>query len=395
MGKGLNMAKKQKPTPENTPKNKENGESLMKKALHKTQHSRSHANKNPELSELDSETRDHMLLDAESLTMERLDDGEGNDHHPAKSDVAETAKNTKEQRKNDVEMARKDTKKHEKEVTTVAKRVTHTVQKGSGTPPDLPKSPDESLKNIKTKQYLELIAPLHIELLKFQNWVKSEKVKALVIFEGRDAAGKGGTIKRFTEHLNPRGARVVALDKPNDREVTQWYFQRYMQHLPSGGEIVLFDRSWYNRAMVERVMGFCTRFEVSEFLQSVPELERMLLRSHTSMIKFYFSVSKDEQARRFAQRQKDPLKQWKLSPVDLASQNLWDEYTQAKEEMFYATSTQACPWVIIKSDDKKRARINAIRYFLSQFDYQGKLPDLLQYDRRIVRNVDQELGIDD
>ncbi|OSQ37146.1 polyphosphate kinase 2 [Thalassospira mesophila] len=389
------MAKKQKPTPKKPLAKKVHGDPLLEKALHKTQHSRSHANQHPDLRTLDSETRDHMLLDAESLTMERLDDGNGDDDHAIKSDKAETAKDAKAQRKNDVEMARKDAKKHEKEVSTVEKRAAHLVPKGSGTPPDLPESPDEPLKKIKTKQYLELIAPLHIELLKFQNWVKSEKVKALIIFEGRDAAGKGGTIKRFTEHLNPRGARVVALDKPNDREVTQWYFQRYMQHLPSGGEIVLFDRSWYNRAMVERVMGFCTRFEVSEFLQSVPELERMLLRSHTSMTKFYFSVSKDEQARRFAQRQEDPLKQWKLSPVDLASQNLWDEYTQAKEEMFYATSTQACPWVIIKSDDKKRARINAIRYFLSQFNYQGKLPDLLQYDLRVVRNVDQELGIDD
>lgn len=388
------MAKKQKPTPEKTPKAKDHGAPQLERALHKTQHSRSHANLNPDLRDLDSETRDHMLLDAESLTMEQLDDGKP-DHHHAQKPKTKSARDAENQRKNDVEMARKDTKKHEKEVSTVEKRAVHIVHKNVSVPPDLPASSDEPLEKIKTKQYLELIAPLHIELLKFQNWVKSEKVKALIIFEGRDAAGKGGTIKRFTEHLNPRGARVVALDKPNDREVTQWYFQRYMQHLPSGGEIVLFDRSWYNRAMVERVMGFCTRFEVSEFLQSVPELERMLLRSHTSMTKFYFSVSKDEQARRFAQRQEDPLKQWKLSPVDLASQNLWDEYTQAKEEMFYATSTQACPWVIIKSDDKKRARINAIRYFLSQFDYQGKLPDILHYDPRIVRNVDQELGIDD
>ncbi|WP_254424101.1 polyphosphate kinase 2 [Thalassospira marina] len=387
------MAKKQKPAPKKTASDKkDDGTPALDQAVHKTQHSRSHANRNPDLQGLDSETRDHMLLDSESLTMERLDDGKGKHHHHDKDKHDDDAS---AQRKNDVEMARKDTAKTEKEAAVVAKRATHVIHKSVAIPADLPESPDEPLKKIKTKQYLELIAPLHIELLKFQNWVKSEKVKALIIFEGRDAAGKGGTIKRFTEHLNPRGARVVALDKPNDREVTQWYFQRYMQHLPSGGEIVLFDRSWYNRAMVERVMGFCTRFEVSEFLQSVPELERMLLRSHISMTKFYFSVSKDEQARRFAQRQEDPLKQWKLSPVDLASQNLWDEYTQAKEEMFYATSTQACPWVIIKSDDKKRARINAIRYFLSQFDYHGKLPDLLQYDPRIIRNVDQELGIED
>ncbi|RCK53707.1 polyphosphate kinase [Thalassospira profundimaris] len=388
------MAKKQKPASKKTTSDKKNDDiPVLDDAVHKTQHSRSHANRHPDLQGLDSETRDHMLLDSESLTMERVDDGNGTHHHHKDKDKHPRDAATK--RQNDIEMAHKDTMKTEKEAAAVAKRATHIIHKQVSVPADLPDTPDEPLKKIKTKQYLELIAPLHIELLKFQNWVKSEKVKALIIFEGRDAAGKGGTIKRFTEHLNPRGARVVALDKPNDREVTQWYFQRYMEHLPSGGEIVLFDRSWYNRAMVERVMGFCTRFEVSEFLQSVPELERMLLRSHISMTKFYFSVSKDEQARRFAQRQEDPLKQWKLSPVDLASQNLWDEYTEAKEEMFYATSTQACPWVIVKSDDKKRARINAIRYFLSQFDYQGKLPDLLQYDPRIIRNVDQELGIDE
>ena len=195
--------------------------------------------------------------------------------------------------------------------------------------------------------------------------------------------------------MNPRGARVVALDTPSDREKTQWYFQRYTQYLPSGGEIVLFDRSWYNRAMVERVMGFCSGPEVKEFLRSVPELERMLIRSGITMFKFYFSVSKKEQFRRFSKRINDPLKQWKLSPVDRESQNKWDDYTKAKEDMFFYTSTADCPWTIIKSDDKKRARLNSIRYFLSRLDYPDKRSELLQVDPRIVRTVHQELGVED
>jgi polyphosphate kinase 2 len=367
----------------------------------KTRHSRSAAGHHPDIQSLDSETRDHMLLDSENLTMDRLDDRDTDapsDHHKKTSRDAKTpVKFSQEQ----VELAKQDDIKEETESQVVDQKAQKAEASAEASkhvaapPPDIPDTLDEPLHKMKTRQYLELIAPLHIELLKFQNWVKAEKVKALIIFEGRDAAGKGGTIKRFTEHLNPRGARVVALDKPNDQEVTQWYFQRYIEHLPSGGEIVLFDRSWYNRAMVERVMGFCNRFEVSEFLQSVPELERMLLRSHIAITKFYFSVSKKEQARRFNQRRKDPLKQWKLSPVDLASQNLWDEYTEAKEEMFYATSTQANPWIIIKSDDKKRARINAIRYFLSQFDYDGKRAELLHYDPRVVHSVTEELGMED
>tara|TARA_R110002049_G_scaffold309107_1_gene517061 strand:+ start:62522 stop:63442 length:921 start_codon:yes stop_codon:yes gene_type:complete len=258
-------------------------------------------------------------------------------------------------------------------------------------PPDVSLDPQERASRMPSKQYLQLITPLHIQLLRLQNWIKEQNVKSLIIFEGRDAAGKGGTIKRFTEHLNPRGARIVALAKPNDSEVTQWYFQRYIEHLPSGGEIVLFDRSWYNRAMVERVMGFCDMFEVTEFLRSAPDLERMLIRSNIHMTKFYFSVSKKEQAKRFKQRKNDPLKQWKLSPVDLASQDLWDAYAEAKRDMFYHTSTTDSPWVIVKSDDKKRARINAIRYYLSGFDYPGKRPELLTYDRRIIHNVAEEL----
>ena len=251
------------------------------------------------------------------------------------------------------------------------------------------------LQKLKTEDYLQLIMPLHVELLKLQNWIKEEGLRVLAIFEGRDAAGKGGTIKRFIEHMNPRGCRVVALDKPSDRERTQWYFQRYVAHLPGAGEVVLFDRSWYNRAMVERVMGFCTAHEVKEFLRSVPEFERMLIRSGVKMFKFYFSVSKKEQLRRFTKRDRDPLKQWKLSPVDRQSQGKWEDYTGAKEDMFFYTSTPGSPWMIIKSDDKKRARINAIRYFLSQFDYPDKREELLGVDRRIVRSVQEELGVED
>ncbi len=251
------------------------------------------------------------------------------------------------------------------------------------------------LKKLKAADYLELIMPLHVELLKMQNWVKDAGQKILIINEGRDAGGKGGTIKRFIEHMNPRGCRVVALDKPSDKERTQWFFQRYLANLPSGGEIVFFDRSWSNRAMVERVMGFCTGPEVKEFLRAVPELERMLIRSEIHVTKFYYSVSKKEQLRRFTNRTHDPLKQWKLSPVDQESQDKWEDYTRAKEDMFFFTSTADCPWIIIKSDDKKRARINAIRYLLSKMDYPGKRKELLKYDHRIVRTVQEELGTED
>lgn len=250
------------------------------------------------------------------------------------------------------------------------------------------------LKKLKTDEYLDLIMPLHVELLKLQNYVREQGLRVLVLFEGRDAAGKGGTIKRFIEHMNPRGARVVALNKPSDIERSQWYFQRYTQHLPSAGEIVLFDRSWYNRAMVERVMGFCAGQDVKEFMRSVPEFERMLVRDGILFIKFYFSVSKNEQARRFDRRMSDPLRQWKLSPVDLASQGKWDDYTSAKQDMFFYTSTPEAPWTIIKSDDKKRARLNAIRHFLGRIDYPDR-PTTLQVDPRIVRRVEDELIYED
>ncbi len=218
---------------------------------------------------------------------------------------------------------------------------------------------------------------LQVELLKLQAWVKETGQRVVVLFEGRDAAGKGGTIKRFMEHLNPRGAHVVALEKPSDTERGQWYFQRYIQHLPSAGEIVLFDRSWYNRAGVERVMGFCSPDEYNEFMRQVPEFERNLVRSGIHVIKFWFSVSREEQRRRFKERESHPLKQWKLSPIDLASLDKWDDYTRAKEAMFFYTDTADSPWTVVKSDCKKRARLNAMRYVLHKLPYANKDIDLI------------------
>lgn len=220
---------------------------------------------------------------------------------------------------------------------------------------------------------------LQVELLKLQAWVKETGQRVVIVFEGRDAAGKGGTIKRFMEHLNPRGARVVALEKPSETERGQWYFQRYVKHLPTAGEIVLFDRSWYNRAGVERVMGFCTDGEYRQFMQQAPQFERMLVNSGIHLIKFWFSVSRQEQRRRFKERETHPLKQWKLSPVDKASLDKWDDYTRAKESMFLETDTADSPWTVIKSDCKKRARLNALRYVLLRLPYVNR--DLGQIGR--------------
>ena len=213
---------------------------------------------------------------------------------------------------------------------------------------------------------------LQVELLKLQSWVKGTGQRVVILFEGRDAAGKGGAIKRFMEHMNPRGARVVALEKPSEVKKGQWYFQRYVEHLPTAGELVLFDRSWYNRAGVEKVMGFCTPDEYAEFMRQAPEFERNLVRSGIYVIKFWFSVSQDEQRRRFKERKLHPLKQWKLSPVDLASLDKWDDYTKAKEDMFFYTDTADSPWTVIKSDCKKRARLNAMRYILHKLPYKDK-----------------------
>jgi polyphosphate kinase 2 len=248
----------------------------------------------------------------------------------------------------------------------------------------IPLNPDDELaddwraggypyKNLMArKTYERQKYRLQVELLKLQAWVKETGQKVVVLFEGRDAAGKGGTIKRFMEHLNPRGARVVALEKPSELERGQWYFQRYVEHLPTAGEIVLFDRSWYNRAGVERVMRFCTQQEYLEFMRQAPDFERMLVHNNTHLIKFWFSVSRAEQRRRFKERKLHPLKQWKLSPIDMASLDKWDEYTKAKEAMFFYTDTADAPWTVIKSDCKKRARLNAMRYLLHKLPYSNK-----------------------
>jgi polyphosphate kinase len=238
-------------------------------------------------------------------------------------------------------------------------------------------------ERISRREYERAKRALQIELLKLQRWVKANDQKVVLLFEGRDAAGKGGTIKRFTEHLNPRGARVVALEKPSERESTQWYFQRYVAHLPAAGEIVLFDRSWYNRAGVERVMGFCTSEQYLEFMRQAPDFERMLVRDGVHLIKLWFSVTRAEQRTRFTIRQIDPVRRWKLSPMDLASLDKWEDYTEAKEAMFFYTDTADTPWTVIKSNDKRRGRINALRHVLHVLDYDGRddtivgLPDPL------------------
>ena len=234
---------------------------------------------------------------------------------------------------------------------------------------------------IRRAAYDQHKAELQVELLKVQNWVKQTGQKIVVICEGRDAAGKGGTIKRYMEHLNPRAARVVALEKPSEQERGQWYFQRYIKHLPTRGEMVFFDRSWYNRAGVERVMGFCSSIEYLEFMRQVPDLEKMLVRSGIRLFKYWFSVTHEEQMRRFQSRQSDPLKQWKLSPIDAMSRDKWDEYTEAKEAMFFYTDTADAPWTVIKSDDKKRARLNCMQHFLTRLDYPDK-------DKRVVNGPD-------
>lgn len=242
---------------------------------------------------------------------------------------------------------------------------------------------------LSRKAYEEEKAALQVELLKVQHWVSETNQKFVMLFEGRDAAGKGGTIKRFTEHLNPREARVVALNKPTDEERGQWFFQRYVKHLPTNGEIVLYDRSWYNRAGVERVMGFCEPNEYLEFMRQTPDFERMLVRSGIRLFKYWFSVTRDEQRNRFASRETDPLKRWKLSPIDRASLDKWDDYTEAKEAMFFYTHTADAPWTVIRSNDKKRARLNCMRHFLSSLDYPDKdLSVVKAPDPKIVLHAD-------
>jgi polyphosphate kinase 2 len=238
-------------------------------------------------------------------------------------------------------------------------------------------------ERLRSKEYEHTLLDLQIELAKVQRWIKEERERVLVIFEGRDAAGKGGAIRRFTEFLNPRGARVVALPKPSDSEVGQWYFQRYVGHLPAAGEVVFFDRSWYNRAGVERVMGFCTAREYVEFMRQAPELERSLVTSGLRLFKLWFTVSREEQSRRFEHRKTDPLRQWKLSQIDLQAQDRWDDYTEARNAVLTLTDTRDAPWTIVNSNDKRRARLEAIRHVLSELPYANKdtnvarAPDLL------------------
>ena len=249
----------------------------------------------------------------------------------------------------------------------LARHGTHENSTRAPLPPDYPYP-----ARMRVREYEALKAGLQIELLKVQKWVKESRQRIITLFEGRDAAGKGGTIRRFMEHLNPRGARVVALEKPSEGERGQWYFQRYIQHFPTHGEMVFFDRSWYNRAGVERVMGFCTPQEYVEFLRQCPEFERMVVNSGVRLVKYWFSVSRQEQLRRFISRRDDPLKHWKLSPLDILSLDRWDDYSEAKKAMFSHTDTADAPWVVIKSDDKKRARINCLRHFLSSLAYPDK-----------------------
>lgn len=239
-------------------------------------------------------------------------------------------------------------------------------------------------ERISKRQYEEEKYQLQIELVKWQKHIKREGLKHSIIFEGRDAAGKGGTIKRFLEHLNPRGARVVALLRPSEKEAGQWYFQRYVQNLPTAGEIIFFDRSWYNRAGVERVMGFCSEEQYQDFVEQCPMFEKMLLSSNIHLDKFWFSVSQEEQLRRFIQRLLDPLKQWKLSPMDIESLGRWNDYTHAKEYMFHHTDKKVSPWIVIRSDDKRRARLNAMRYILNKYDYMDK-------DKSVIEKPDPKI----
>lgn len=255
-------------------------------------------------------------------------------------------------------------------------------------------------KKMGVREYEKQKALLQVELLKVQDWVRDTGERIVILFEGRDAAGKGGTIKRFTEHLNPREARVVALNKPSEEERGQWFFQRYIKHLPTAGEIVFYDRSWYNRAGVERVMDFCAPQEYLEFMRQTPEFERMLVRSGIRLFKYWFSVTQAEQKRRFEARETDPLKQWKLSPIDRASLDKWDDYTEAKEAMFFYTDTADAPWTVIRSNDKKRARLTCMRHFLASLDYPdkdtevAKPPDPLIFHQaeKLLRETDHILA---
>ncbi len=288
--------------------------------------------------------------------------------------IAQTTKNAKSAEPAPKEAAEPSEVIDVKKTAETVEEVIEAVKADPDAP--LPQPPRRRIKRMARRPYEAEKARLQAELLKVQHWAQETGQKFVLLFEGRDAAGKGGTIKRFMEHLNPRHARVVALNKPTEIEKGQWFFQRYIEHLPTDGEIVFFDRSWYNRAGVERVMGFCEPNEYLEFMRQTPELERMLTRSGIKMYKYWFSVTREEQLRRFKSRETDPLKQWKLSPIDKASLSKWDDYTEAKEAMFFYTNTADAPWTVIKSNDKKRARINCMRHFLSTLDYPDKDPSI-------------------
>lgn len=291
----------------------------------------------------------------------------------------------------------KDMKANPETETPPAKKVVaSTVKASDAASPEVPTAAAFDLsvypyaEKLGRSEYEAEKAALQVELLKVQHWVQETGQRMILLFEGRDAAGKGGTIKRFTEHLNPRAVRVVALNKPTDEERGQWFFQRYIKHLPTSGEMVLYDRSWYNRAGVERVMNFCEPNEYLEFMRQTPEFERMLTRSGIRLYKYWFSVTRDEQRNRFESRETDPLKQWKLSPIDRASLDKWDDYTEAKEAMFFYTDTADAPWTVIKSNDKKRARLNCLKHFLSTLDYPNKdLSVATPPDPKIVHQADK------
>jgi polyphosphate kinase 2 len=258
------------------------------------------------------------------------------------------------------------------------------MKEDGGDPVDM-EDVDVTPSKLKRKEYERELAKLQLELVKVQHWVKHAGLRIVLLFEGRDAAGKGGTIQRIVEPLNPRGATIVALGTPSDREKTQWYFQRYIPHLPAGGEIVLFDRSWYNRAGVERVMGFCTDEEYWEFMHTCPEFERMLVRDGIILCKYWFSVSDEEQERRFQKRSSDPKRRWKLSPMDLESRDMWVAYSRAKDEMFRYTHTPEAPWYTVESDDKRRARLNCISHIIDTIEYEDVLPEPIELPPRPKR----------
>ncbi len=319
------------------------------------------------------------------MAKENITESKSNDPNPQKLEQISAADDHAPKAKKE---AKTDDGKKGKKIKK--KLIEHTAYKNK----DKPKKKSRVPVWVKkfTLEYEEELHKLQIELQKMQKSIKSRGLRILSLFEGRDAAGKGGTIKRITEHLNPRGTRVVALLAPSDKERTQWYFQRYLQHLPSAGEIVLFDRSWYNRAMVEPVMGFCSDEENKRFLKDVPLLEEMLVKDGIKLFKFFFSVSKSEQLRRFDSRETDPLKHFKISPVDRMAQELWDDYTVRKFQMLNETNRTLAPWTIIRSDNKKLARLNCIKHMLSQIDYEDKVPDdELQTDPQILISGIEEI----